>query len=80
MPKYLRQEIRNKLARYLADEISLRTFQEWLVPATWDIATPGDTIAQDLVYEIELRLAEYTNRHRTKKELRKVLLPLTGTM
>lgn len=69
-------KIRQWLTRYLANEISLEQFENWFVPATWEIEKSGNSLATDLTHEIELRLSEFTNGHLTESELRKKLTPL----
>lgn len=68
--------IREKLAKYLAEEISLSAFQEWFVPRAWNIDKRGEPGAVELVHEIELRLAEFSNGDWTEDELRTQLRPL----
>lgn len=68
-------EIRGKLAEYLNSEISLRQFQEWFVPATWDIQTSEPAHILDLAYSIQLKLAEYASDHLTENDLRQALIP-----
>lgn len=68
-------EIRDKLAKYLSSEISLRQFQEWFVPATWDIQDSQPAHILDLAYSIQLKLAEYTSNHLTENDLRRALSP-----
>ncbi len=72
-------EIRNCLISYLVGEISLDSFQDWFLPATWDVHESGDSSAEDLTYAIQHSLAEYTNDHLTDAELRSRLVPLTNT-
>jgi len=79
MSSTLNAEIRERLVRYLAGEISLAAFQEWLVPRAWDVEQSGNAAAIELANELELRLAEYTSGHRTEAELREALLPLVRT-
>ncbi|MBI4494753.1 MAG: hypothetical protein HY690_18410 [Chloroflexi bacterium] len=69
-------EIREQLARYLADETSLHDFEEWLVAHTWNLHQIADPLVRDLVAEIELRLAEFSNGDWTDAELRDLLKPL----
>lgn len=69
-------EIREQLARYLANEISLEEFQGWFVPATWNVEQTNNPIAAELAHEIELRLAEFSNGHWTEDDLRSLLGPL----
>ena len=69
-------EIREKLASYLADEISLEEFEDWFVPASWNVLNRESKIAIDLVYDIELLLAEYSKDCWDEHELREQFLPL----
>jgi len=73
MSESLAAEIRHWLGRVLTGEITLREFQEWFVPATWDIHLVGTAGDQELAYEVELALAEYSSSHRTEAELRDLL-------
>ena len=72
--------IREYLRRFLGGEVSLGDFEDWFVVHSWNVHQMGDPSLADLVYEIELRLAEYTNGHRTEDELRRVLVPTLNTM
>lgn len=69
-------EIRARLAEYLAGQISLDQFQQWFVPATWDIESAGDSAASDVAHEVQLRLAEFSDDHWTEQELHRRLSPL----
>ena len=68
--------IREKLAKYLAGEISLSTFQEWFVPRAWNIGKQGNPAAVEVAHEIDLRLAEFSNGDWTEDELKSKLRPL----
>ena len=74
----IENEIRRNLKAYLAGRLSLKAFQEWFVPATWDIEKQAMPNVRRLVYAIELRLAEYTNGHWSPAELKDYLQPLAG--
>jgi hypothetical protein len=76
MPTSLETAIRDRLASYLAGEITLRQFEDWFVPASWNRAGQGNASLDALIGEIELRLAELTSGHRTEMELRELLSPL----
>ena len=67
--------IRERLASYLAKEISLRAFEDWFVPETWDVDQLGDLALINLVYGIKLRLAEFSHGDWTENELRSLLRP-----
>jgi hypothetical protein len=76
MKSDLLSDIRERLRRYLANEISLDAFRHWFDVETWDIIDKSPPATQQFAGEIELRLAEYTNGHRTEDDLRSMLQPL----
>lgn len=65
----LEQEIRTRLAAYLDGGLSLEDFDHWFAGATWDVRH-SDPAAAELVYEVELLVAEFTSGHRFESELR----------
>lgn len=67
--------IRERLATYLANEISLEEFEDWFFPETWDIDEIDNLAIINLIYGIKLRLAEFSNHDWTEKELRSQLRP-----
>ncbi len=67
--------IRERLATYLAKEISLREFEDWFFPEAWDVDQLGDLALTNLVYGIKLRLAEFSHGDWTENELRSLLRP-----
>jgi hypothetical protein len=66
--------VRDKLADYVTGRLSLRAFHRWFMPATWDV--DGLDRLGDVVNQIKLHLAEFTNGHRTEHELKDALRPL----
>jgi hypothetical protein len=66
----LETTIRRHLVRYLAGQMSLDDFTDWLVGATWNIEKRGDAETKQLVYSIELALAEASSGLLTLDELR----------
>ena len=78
MPEHLDGLLLTNLARYIRGSMSLDAFEQWLIPATWDVEKVGNTALIDLVSQIKLRLAEFSNGHWTEKELREQLLKLVG--
>jgi hypothetical protein len=75
----LNLRIREQLSRYLAGQMSLRRFATWLAPIALESFETSDPQTEDLVAEIELRLAEYTNGDWTEEDLRQLLRPITLT-
>src|SRR5579862_1931524 len=57
-------EIRVALREYLEGRMTLHAFEDWFVSHTWNVRQFAHPSLNDLVYEVELRLAEYTNGHR----------------
>jgi hypothetical protein len=70
MASRFEQEVRRSLSRYLAEELSLRSLQEWLVPQAWDLDPAEDPSAYQLVSHLELILAEASAGHWTEAEIR----------
>ena len=66
--------IREKIAQYLTDGISLDKFEDWLVEQSWDMHTRSDEQSQRLASAIELRLAEHSSGHLSEAALRYELL------
>lgn len=64
------QDVQHKLASYLSGETCLSQFRDWFDGETWDSDLQTDEPQGQLVGEIELRLAEFTNGHRTEDDLR----------
>jgi hypothetical protein len=70
------QDVQNHLAAYLSGKTSLSRFREWFDVETWDLDLATETPLGQAVGEIELRLAEFTNGHRTEDDLRHMLQQL----
>ena len=71
------QEIQKTVIRYLTGAITLGDLQNWLAPHAWDMDESTDELVSELVYSIELRIAEYTAGHLPlddfKSELKKLV-------
>jgi hypothetical protein len=73
-------KIREQLADYMAGKLSLREFEDWFYPETWDIDeienadNQTSTNVANLVYGIKLRIAELSHGDWTEVELRSMLL------
>jgi hypothetical protein len=68
--------IHERLIDYLAGEITLRDFEDWFFPETWDVDQKRDLALVGLVYAIKLSLAEFSNGDWTEDELRGLLQSL----
>lgn len=62
------RQIRELIRALLSNTISLREFEDQFVPVAWEIESLSPESA-DLVYAVDLRLAEYTSGHWTIPEL-----------
>ena len=78
MQSALGVELRNQLRRYLDGAISLSEFDEWFVPATLNVEQSGDPAAEDLTWEIYLRIAEFSHGDWTEAELKDMLGSFAG--
>ena len=79
MTQPLDQEIREHLVRYLSGELSLRDFNRWFMPATWNIDRSGNDDAERLVGDIGLALAELQAGHATEEQVRVLFARLVHT-
>jgi hypothetical protein len=75
MSRSLEFNIHEKLAEYLAGEITLGDFEDWFFPETWDIDQTDNLALINLVYGIKLSLAEFSSGDWTEAELRSILRP-----
>lgn len=66
-------QIRQHLAEYVLGMAQLQEFEDWFVPATWDIHKSNDPEAEALTDEIESNLSEYTGGQLSREDLRKIL-------
>ena len=69
MADSLAVDIRERVIAFLAGELTLPQFQEWLVATTWDIERHGDPTATDVTYEIKLALAEHSRGDISSSDL-----------
>ena len=69
MADSLALDIRAAVIAFLAGELTLPQFQEWLVAHTWDVEGHGDPTATDVTYEIKLALAEHSRGNISSRDL-----------
>jgi hypothetical protein len=72
----LELEIHDRLSTYLAKRISLREFEDWFFPKTWDVDKLDEPALLDLVYQIKLNWAEYSDGDLSEEEFRSMLSSL----
>lgn len=80
MQVFLDLDIRRDLGRYLRNEITLDELTRQLASATMDAEQTGSPVAADLLYEIQLRLAEFTDGFWTESDLRAMFASLAGSV
>jgi hypothetical protein len=72
MKPSLKVEIADRLSRYVAGQIELSEFHNWIIPATWDIDAEPEQV-KSVVHRVQLLLAEFSNGDRTEEDLRSCL-------
>jgi hypothetical protein len=80
MQAFLDLDVKRQIERYLTRKTTLNDFKRWLAPVTMDVEQSRSPLAVDLVYEIQLRLAEFSDGYWTEDELRSLLRPLVSTV
>jgi len=70
--------IRFWLARLIAGEASIDTFEDWFVAQSWNMHLDSEPAAQKLVAAVELRLAEYSSGHLNEAGLLEELRPFAS--
>lgn len=68
-------DIRGRLVKYLAHELSLDDFEDWFVQNSWNMHKDSSLAAQRLASRVELLLAEHSNGHISEDTLRDHLRP-----
>lgn len=76
MTQSLEVDVRERLARYLANETALAEFRGWFIAEAWNIDKRSTAATARLVHQIELLLAEHEHGDWTEPELRRELAPL----
>lgn len=64
------------VSAYVSGEITLQAFEEWFIPATWDIRKIPDAETLGLIREIQLLMAEYSSGDRSEDNLKGTLSAL----
>src|SRR5258708_113549 len=72
MQRNLERRVRQRLARFVTGQESLRKFNAWFIPATWDVDQAAASL-RDLVYGVKARLDEYDDGYVTKDQLKQKL-------
>lgn len=70
----------SRLIRYVIGEATLRDFNRWFVPFSWESDNWQDLEASELAARVELVLAEFSNTHRTEDEVRAAFRTMLATV
>jgi hypothetical protein len=65
---------------YASGDLSLRDFQDWFIPATWDTRKFRDPDAVRVVRRVQLALAEFSSGDRTEPELKAELAVIAASL
>jgi hypothetical protein len=65
----LERELRNKIARFVAGKVSMRDFNRWFIPATWEIED-APALLREFVYSVKALLDDYDDKRLSKTALR----------
>ena len=76
MQPSLEFEIRDRLSACLANEIFLHDFADWFFSKTWDVDKLDAPSLLELVYQIKLTWAEFSDGDLSNKEFRSLLRSL----
>ena len=79
MSNSLEIQIQERLRCYVAGNLSLTQFEEWFVPATWDVEQTDDAITAQFTSGLLLLLAEYSNGDWIESEMNRLLAPFLET-
>ena len=68
----LEKQIRTKMGRFVGGKVSLRDFNRWFTPATWDVDEAPASL-RELVYNVKALIDDYDNKRLSKSALRQQL-------
>jgi hypothetical protein len=74
----LEDAARERLAAYLAHEITMDELKSWLVALTWSRSEPPASSGMRFSNEIKLAFAEHSGGFRSDAELRDILAELVN--
>jgi len=72
------QQLRKQLGKVISRDTTVRDFEDWFLPATWDLSEKADPTAFALVADVRLALAEFDRGDLTENELLDKLAKLTS--
>jgi len=68
-----KNDLRKKLMAYVDDKTTLDEFKEWFIPLAWRDETERNPGLDEIVAEVELRLAEFSEEAWTEADLKRLL-------
>lgn len=70
----MESELREEMAKVVAQEASLEHLYRWLMARNWNVLRDSDSAAVDLAVDVEELLVEWSNQDRSRED---VLLALS---
>ena len=67
------QQILQQLDKFIRGDTSQEDFENWFLPATWNLKPKSDAITHDVAAAITLALAEFDSGHLDSSELKQRL-------
>ena len=72
-------EQREKISRYLSDDLTLEAFYRWFTPEAWNIHQRADRQTAEVFHEVDLLLAEFAQGDWDEQEVKRRLTPFVTT-
>jgi hypothetical protein len=73
-----RSDIRNRAHSWIEGRTTFRQFEDWFVPATWNVDKVGNPDIEQLADMIDLYMSEYTDGVLGEDELKGEVAKLIG--
>jgi hypothetical protein len=73
------EEILRHIRSYLDGTFSRVEFENWFLPATWNLSEEQDPVAHDLSAQVYLALAEFDNGDLDEAELKERLAEVVSS-
>src|SRR5438067_355469 len=71
-------ELVDRLTSVAIGRLTILQFEDWFVPRSWSVTNWGTPEMRAAVYELELALAEYSNKHVDASYVRVLSAKLAG--
>jgi hypothetical protein len=75
-----KEELIEQLTKVATGRLALKSFEDWLVSHSWNAVHWDDFLLRDVLYTMELGLAEFANRHVDSSYVRALAAEAAGTL